>query len=1281
MPTTIYDASQITKRRGEKATSGSFIRRIQNPTDPTTGSAPLLGISSQSIINAVKTGQMTEYRKNDGGCVSISPGCPCNLAAIIEAVAAVPPSIVTNIDYSYGSIILTWGASSGTDPITYSVNLIPQSQAGLGFIVYSNYFNGDPLWFNSAVPVGSPNSGQTSDFSTIASSTPGVNLPGSYSVEWFGYFLATESGKFIFRNTSVNNSFVWIGPTALSGYDSTNALITNIGGSQPVDADINLISGNYYPIRIQTGKDTSFISSFNLEFSLPSNNTTFISNGSYFFASPSQLILGSTPALLYEFTNNQLTQGTNYLAYVYGSNSVGVGPVLFLGNNTNPTPILGLYNPPTISVVAVNDDNLVLGYSNPGFTVTQIETTLSTPLPSGWTISAPNVPSSGQFTLTNATGINPANIPGIKFVFKGASLPTEETYPSVAVTVTTLGYTPSITLGASTATTCTLNYTYPNLGAGGFTVTGVTASPPPLPTGWSASANNSNIVLTWNGSGSAIFSNPVAFSLTGAGGLASPSSNTVANIHAYGPVNVTSVTPGTDQCTLTYSYPDALSGVGFDVVTATTDLSTSLPSGWSILSADNTTLILQKPTSVNPASIPTGIKFILQGATQPQEQSYPSAAVTGISTLGFTPSISQSGGTQTTAILSIAGPYPLANAGGIDVTNAITDLSTPLPSNWSITSANNSTILLTWDGTGTSLISSGIKFKLTDGVVNSPLSNTVSGINTVNGWATSINGVGSDGGTGIVTDSSGNTYVIGSYTYDSLTPLTIKNFNSVSGTTINTTVFGTLPNPPSGGTDIFIVKYDVSGTALWATNMTGTGFDGSYKIALDSTGNVYVTGYYQSNPVTINSFTSVSGTTINTSTFGTLTSSGQLDTFVVKYDTNGTALWATNMAGTGFEVGSGIAVDSSDNVYVTGSYDSPQLTINSFTSVSGTIINTSTFGILPSINSGTDIFIVKYDTNGTVLWATNMTGGNNSYSNQITVDSTGNVYIVGQTFVSSGGGTITVKNFDSVSGGTINTSTFGSISIVPNSYSTFTVKYDTNGTALWATNNTGTFGVNDSNGIAVDSTGNVYICGYYSLFMTINSFTSVSGTTINTSTFGSLNGISPTDGFIMKYDPNGTVLWVTNIVGSGAITGDEEPYGISVDSTGNVYITGLYESTLFTINSFNNVSGGTINTTVFGTLTINGTSNAFVAKYDTNGTALWATDMTGTGNNNRGNEITVDSSGNVYVTGQYNASPLTINNFNNVSGGTINTTVYGTLANIGGLDAFIVKYNTNGQVL
>ena len=84
MPTTIYDSSLITQRRRAKAESGSFISRISpwntnNTTNqPNTGYTPMLGVWDQSIINTVKNGNMKFYRKGDGGCTTVSNGCPCN---------------------------------------------------------------------------------------------------------------------------------------------------------------------------------------------------------------------------------------------------------------------------------------------------------------------------------------------------------------------------------------------------------------------------------------------------------------------------------------------------------------------------------------------------------------------------------------------------------------------------------------------------------------------------------------------------------------------------------------------------------------------------------------------------------------------------------------------------------------------------------------------------------------------------------------------------------------------------------------------------------------------------------------------------------------------------------------------------------------------------------------------------------------------------------------------------------------------------------------------------
>jgi hypothetical protein len=76
MPTTIFDSSLLTQRRRDNAKAGSFLNRIQNPAQPQTGYAPALGIYDQSIITAVKVGNMPFFRKANGATMVMN-GCPC----------------------------------------------------------------------------------------------------------------------------------------------------------------------------------------------------------------------------------------------------------------------------------------------------------------------------------------------------------------------------------------------------------------------------------------------------------------------------------------------------------------------------------------------------------------------------------------------------------------------------------------------------------------------------------------------------------------------------------------------------------------------------------------------------------------------------------------------------------------------------------------------------------------------------------------------------------------------------------------------------------------------------------------------------------------------------------------------------------------------------------------------------------------------------------------------------------------------------------------------------
>jgi hypothetical protein len=125
MSNRIFDASQLTKRKAEKAIAGSFLSRLYPPNSglsPQQGFAPLLGIYDSSVMNAVKSGHMTQYTRFPT-CYGISPGCPCpEINGEIVNRTYVPPGPVDRITYTAGSIIVSWRAPTvGDGPFTYRV--------------------------------------------------------------------------------------------------------------------------------------------------------------------------------------------------------------------------------------------------------------------------------------------------------------------------------------------------------------------------------------------------------------------------------------------------------------------------------------------------------------------------------------------------------------------------------------------------------------------------------------------------------------------------------------------------------------------------------------------------------------------------------------------------------------------------------------------------------------------------------------------------------------------------------------------------------------------------------------------------------------------------------------------------------------------------------------------------------------------------------------------------------------------------------------------------------
>ncbi len=414
-------------------------------------------------------------------------------------------------------------------------------------------------------------------------------------------------------------------------------------------------------------------------------------------------------------------------------------------------------------------------------------------------------------------------------------------------------------------------------------------------------------------------------------------------------------------------------------------------------------------------------------------------------------------------------------------------------------------------------------------------------------WAKSYGETVSDGGTVICTDANGNEYVTG-YFYGPVT-------------------FGSTTLPNSGHRDIFVTKYDSLGNVIWAKSAGGTMDDFSEGIAADATGNVFITGHFRSPSITFGSTT--------------LTNSGNQAFFMVKYSTSGAVIWAKGF--NGCDYGHCVCTDVSGNSYFAGSFTGSQIT----------------FGTYTLTNSGTydNLYLVKYNSAGTVIWAQGGGGHNVIIPNGIVVDNNGNSFITGYF-----NGSITF-------GSTTLNSTGGS------KYDIFILKYSASGNVVWVKKEGGT-NHDYVNSIGIDANGNSYVVGSF-----ISDSITFGTTTLHNN---SLSGWS--DIFIVKYDTAGNALWAH----SAGDNIDDAANGVSTDKNGSSYVIGNY-------------SGYDI---AFGTDTLHnsGTQNIFVVKYDSTGIVVWAKSIY-CGSPYNGAGITNDANLNTYVTGSFGSNHIPWGNY------------------------------------
>ncbi|MGZ3864737.1 MAG: T9SS type A sorting domain-containing protein [Bacteroidia bacterium] len=462
----------------------------------------------------------------------------------------------------------------------------------------------------------------------------------------------------------------------------------------------------------------------------------------------------------------------------------------------------------------------------------------------------------------------------------------------------------------------------------------------------------------------------------------------------------------------------------------------------------------------------------------------------------------------------------------------------------------------------------------------------ISFVEQINGqtwqWAKSGNGTGigstSNEGYSVATDTSGNVFITGFFESPTIT-------------------FGTYTLSTMGYFDVFIVKYDSNGNVLWAKSAGGSLEDDGYSVSTDKAGNVFLAGYFKSSTITFGTYTL------------TNTSSNNMNLFIVKYDPNGNVLWAKNPTGTVEYAGNNIvSTDSTGNIFVTGSFLSPTMTLGTYT-----LTNASAFG-------SPNVFIAKYDSNGNVLWAKSAGGINGTEGSAVSTDVAGNAFITGG-FVDT-------------------TVTFGTYTLTNHVLyhsDIFVAKYDANGNVLWA-KSAGGITNEGANSISADGGGNVFITGSFnSPTITFGSYTLT-----NANNTGTDNNF-----FIAKYDATGSVLWAKSAGGKHGDYG----YSVSADINGNAFVTG----------------GFYVDTLTFGSFNISPPANSvdpiYIVKYDSIGNVLCASVLSSGGDDQNG--VCTDRFGNAYICSDYQApSPFVV--------GTTSLTI-----THGGENIFVAKWIPN----
>jgi hypothetical protein len=361
------------------------------------------------------------------------------------------------------------------------------------------------------------------------------------------------------------------------------------------------------------------------------------------------------------------------------------------------------------------------------------------------------------------------------------------------------------------------------------------------------------------------------------------------------------------------------------------------------------------------------------------------------------------------------------------------------------------------------------------------------------------------------------------------------------------------------------------------------------------------------------------------------------DSFLAKYNSTGIFQWGVRLSSTNSfsELISRPRVDSVGNVYVSIVFTAPLV-------IYGT--DGASYTMSPPTSSFQSI-MVKYNANGVIQWYVRMytpaAGGFSGFNSDITIDSADNVIV---TIPYMGATTITQADG----------STYGTVLNTVASIDIALIKFTSAGFVTWMTRMSAGGGDYPTQ-LDVDASNNIYLTGYISLTTT---FSFYNASAPNGSAVATLAVLSANDSFVVKYNSSGTYQWSYLVGGSG----NELTSGLAVDNAGNSYALSTYTAAMPLFPSPSLIIPAPSGTDIV------------LLKYDTNGSPVWFSRITGSGTEAAGNIVCKKSTGALYLVGQMGTGGITYIN----PAGTTMATLYPESTNN---DGFVASVDTNGNLL